>query len=379
MNDKPEKNIIETGDQAKKKNFWLFLNIFFFIISMVLVFAIFKIAQGDQVFVNNESDSLLTELSKRLFSQEQHVGSTEAQHEIRKTQRNIDGAMVEEGKENITPLAMMIENHLDSRPPAGLSKANLVIEAEAEGGVTRFLAVYADEGAIDRIGPIRSARSYYLDWAKEFGGAYVHCGGSPEALERINNENILDINEFYKEKLFWRDVSRFAPHNVYTSTTKLRGYLAEKNTASSTYAGWSYKDDLSSDLRSSVQQIEIKYWLPGYEVSWRYASSTNDYTRYLAGDKHQDENGDSMIAKNLIIQVIPAQVVDEYKRLQMDVIGTGKATVCLDGACLDAKWQKNSSAARTRFYDSNNEEIEFNRGTTWVEAIRPGVEMSIKN
>lgn len=355
---------IKGEDQAKKKKFWLFLNVCLFLISMSLVFIIFQFVQDKKNLYKEISD-----IQPNKTEQKQIITPA-----VKKIQRAIDGVLVEEGKENIFPLAIMIENHPDARPQAGLSKASLVIEAEAEGGTTRFLAVFADDQNIDRIGPVRSARGYYLDWAEEFSAAYIHCGGSPEALARIINENILDINEFYKGSLFWRDQKRYAPHNVYTSTEKLRSYLKEKNiTATGSFPTWEYKTEAGENERPASQKIEVDYWLKGFDVDWVYSSSTNDYLRIMNGKEHQDENGDKIYAKNVIIQYIPAEVVDELKRLKMDVIGSGKAFTCFDGKCIDAKWNKKSSSMRTRFYDLNGEEIKFNPGTTWIEVVRPGV------
>ncbi|HSD12679.1 MAG TPA: DUF3048 domain-containing protein, partial [Patescibacteria group bacterium] len=136
--------------------------------------------------------------------------------------RVIDGVAVPEDAPDVTGyFAATIDNLSVARPQAGLTKASLVFEAPVEGGITRFLAVFPDDVTADRIGPVRSARPYFLDWASEFDAVYAHVGGSPEALEKIVAYDMRDLNEFFAGKYFWRDENRDAPHNAYTSTVRL--------------------------------------------------------------------------------------------------------------------------------------------------------------
>ena len=310
--------------------------------------------------------------------------------------RLIDGVPVEGGQENLYPVGVMIENHIDSRPSAGLARANLVYEAEAEGEITRFLAFYASGEDIKKIGPVRSARPYYVDWAEELDAAYFHCGGSPDALAKLTADNAIDVNEFYNGALFWRDSVRPAPHNVYTSRQNIDKYLNDNNLVDGNFLPWEYKTEANLDARPTSQTVTIG-WPAGYNVSWQYDQTANDYTRYLDNKMHQDENGDIVKAKNVIIQYIPARVMDAEMRLDMDVLGEGEALVCLDGTCQKGVWKKNKISARTRFYASpqleestavgtttvtqnlsSGEEFKFNPVTTLVEVVRPEVEVSIR-
>jgi hypothetical protein len=99
----------------------------------------------------------------------------------------------------------MIDNSVFARPPSALSRAGLVYEAEVEGNATRLMAIFSSGKDLNEIGPVRSARPYFIEWAKEFGAPYVHCGGSPEALAILAKGGIIDINEFYGGAYFWRD------------------------------------------------------------------------------------------------------------------------------------------------------------------------------
>lgn len=289
--------------------------------------------------------------------------------------RYIDGVLVQSGGENIFPVAVMIENHTDARPQSGLARANLVFEAEAESGITRFLAVFADGENLKEIGPIRSARSYYVEWAREFSPLYVHCGGSPEALAKIIKDKVFDFNEFYKGDYFWRDGSRYAPHNVYTSSKLLDGYLDGKKMEKGEFEPWEFKDDLPLEKRTESEPIRIRFRTEDYSVEWKYDKDMDDYVRYMGGKQHKDKNGDEIRAKNIAISYIKSQVYDGAGRLKMENIGSGKAVICLDGKCEEGFWEKKTGLSRMRFYDKMKEEIKFNAGATWIEIIRPGYEV----
>src|SRR5262249_15833287 len=115
---------------------------------------------------------------------------------------------------------VMIENSVQARPQSGLNQAGVVFEAIAEGGITRFLALYQDTTP-DNVGPIRSARPYYEQWALGFDAGYAHVGGSPEALNDIKAWGVRDLDQFYNSGSYHRISSREAPHNVYTGITTL--------------------------------------------------------------------------------------------------------------------------------------------------------------
>jgi len=289
--------------------------------------------------------------------------------------RSIDGIYIEQGRENLYPAAVVIENHVDARPSSGLANANLVFEAEAEGGITRFLAVFANGSNIDEIGPVRSARPYFIDWAREFSAVLVHCGGSPAALVKIVHDNIFSLNEFYQGDYFWRSKKNNAPHNIYISSENLEKYLESKGLEQGKFLSWKYKDDKPTEAGIDGANITINFKPPNYVVDWIYNMENNDFIRYQSGQRHKDIDGEEIRAKNIIIMTIDAEVIDDELRLKMDHIGEGKAVVCLDGQCTEGKWNKKTSSSRTRFYDENGEEFVFNAGTSWVEVVRPDIEV----
>lgn len=388
-----ENKNIETKNNktAKGKYFWLLLNIILFFLVTGLIIAIFLIFQKSNSG-NASTPFSLKDLSIRLSGYKDKLANSNNQN-IELVRRVLDGVLVAKGKENYYPVAIMIENHIDARPTASLARANLVYEAEAEGGITRFLAIYTSGDELKKIGPIRSARSYFLGWVEELSATFWHCGGSPDALAEIIKDNVIDINEFYNGSLYWRDQNRPAPHNIYTSSANIKKYLNEKSLTEGKFLIWEFEEDELAENRPENQVIVIG-WPSGYNVAWHYNKQRNDYVRFMNNHEHQDENGDNIYAKNVLVQFIPAQVIDEEKRLKMDVVGKGQALVCLDGKCEPAVWQKNNQSARTRFYkkvatnSSANlattsienlyigEEFKYNVGTTWIEVVRPEIKVT---
>jgi len=286
--------------------------------------------------------------------------------------RSLDGRYVKPNMANSYPTAAIIDNHPQARPSFGLSQASLVYEVEVEGSITRYLAFFAETETIDKIGPIRSARPYFVDWAKELSAVFTHCGGSPETLVKIVKENLFDLNEFYQGAYFKRDEIIPAPHNIFISGEQLSNYLKNKNLNTGKFLPWIFKDDKPAELNLN-SEISIGFKSPNFAVSWEYDIINNDYTRYLGNKVHQDSEQD-IKAKNIIIQHTNSQVIDDDLRLKIKTIGSDKATICLDGQCREGKWQKAGPSERTRYYYQNEEEVEFNAGLTWIEIInRKGI------
>ncbi len=288
--------------------------------------------------------------------------------------RAVDGLPLAEGVVE-DYVAVMIENMIDSRPLAGLSEAPLVIEAPVEGGITRFLAVYPPGSAVSRVGPVRSARPYYLDWADEFDALYAHVGGSPEALDKISGSDLRDLNQFSWGKYFWRDSGRKAPHNVYTSA-ELLGKAAAAVFAEHQLrpvASWKFKDETpAADRPEATADLVVEYSTPAYRVTWKYDRAGNVYRRWQGDDEQRDEGGAPVLAKNVVVQYMQIRILDEIGRRRIETQGEGQALLALDGRSFAATWKKPSAAERTRYFDENGSEIALNAGTTWIEVVPIG-------
>lgn len=285
-----------------------------------------------------------------------------------KKARLIDGLLVSEDYEELYPIAVVIDNGADSWPLSGLEKANLVYETTAEAGITRFLAFYATDEIVDKIGPVRSARPYFVDWAKEYQAILAHVGGSQEALSQIKGDEVLDLNQYFQSQYFWRNSSRPAPHNVYTSSALLKKAREDLAKEKPFYKIWQYKKDLSLNERPDKQEIEINFSSPAYKVIWRYDKEKNDYLRFQFEKPCLTENNSQVKAKNIIIQYTSVKVIDEIGR--RDIVTTGKNTALffLDGQVKSGFWERNKEE-RTIFLDENSQEIKLNRGLTWIEVV----------
>jgi|SRR3989339_1113479 len=287
--------------------------------------------------------------------------------------RVLDGVCVDSVEKMSTKLvAVMIENHPDARPQSGLSKASIVYEAPVEANYTRFMAIYPADTDASEVGPVRSARPYYLDWLAEYGNAmYMHCGGSPDALAKIKNSNVFDINEFYYGTSFWRSPSRLAPHNVYTSS-ELWSEIDHGFSDTNFTDWWTFEECGIQNVEcgiASTSSIMVNFLVPSYAVEWKYNSSTQKYERWQAGAEHREADGTLLSTDTIIVQHVKTRVIDEIGRLSMETVGTGAVEVYFDGVKKEGKWIKADQKSRTKFFDENNNEIKLKPGKIWIEMI----------
>lgn len=280
--------------------------------------------------------------------------------------------------------AVMIENSTYARPQSGLDTAGVVFEAIAEGGVTRFMAVYQDTQP-DYIGPVRSARPYYIQWALGFDAAYAHVGGSPDALTDLSAWNVRNIDQFYNSSAFERISSRDAPHNVYTSISKLNSVEQAKDWTSSTYNGFPRKAD-SPSKNPNATAINLSLSGPVYDPSFTYNPKTNNYTRSEDGSV-QTEISSSGTVTNITPKVVIAMVtplsqgaLDATGAYYSDynVIGTGQVYIFQDGTVTTGTWTKNSNSSQITFSDANGNSIKLNAGQTWITAVGSASNVSYK-
>lgn len=285
--------------------------------------------------------------------------------------RLIDGvAIPADAPEPGRYFAATIDNLSVARPQAGLTKASLVYEAPVEGGITRFLAIFPEGENVARIGPVRSARPYFLDWAAEFDALFAHVGGSPEALEKLRDYDMRDLNEFFAGAYFWRDSSRSAPHNAYTSLEKLMKADASRfpDRKAPELAGWRFKDDAPEAERPADARLSISYGDPKMDVVWTYDAKDNAYRRSQGG-RTKDADGAAILAKNIVVQYTKVSVIDEVGRRKIATVGEGEALIAVDGIAVHGTWRKDERTSRTRFYDASGNQIRFNAGQTWVEVV----------
>lgn len=270
--------------------------------------------------------------------------------------------------------AVMIDDHVEAHPQSGMDGAFLVIEAPVEGSIPRIEAFfYEGQEAVEQIGPVRSARPYFLDWASELDAMYVHVGGSPEALELIVVGDTFDFNQYWNGPYFWRATTRSAPHNVYTSTDLLKKGLEKEREAGNApervlYGVWKFKDG-QPDLSSESVGVRVVFSGPTYVAEWVFDEEVNQYTRSFGGKEDLQLDKASVSADNVAIVITETEVVDNVGRLHVRTMGEGDAYVLQDGVKILATWKKSSESERLRFYDRDGNEIEMNAGRTWIEVV----------
>lgn len=264
--------------------------------------------------------------------------------------------------------AIMIENSPAARPQSGLSQAGIVYEAIAEGGITRFLALYQQEKP-QLIGPVRSLREYFVDWLAPFNASVVHVGGSKASLDEIRNGSYRDIDQFFNAASYWRASDRYAPHNVYTSFERLDALNKAKNFTSSSFTGFDRADGLPIKAPDATS-IAITVSSAPFNSSYQYDAASNRYARSQGGAAHLDrEEGQIRPSVIIAMNVDMKRVMEDGYRERITTSGSGKATIFQNGTVQVATWRKDGRRNQLTFVDSNGKSLALTRGQTWITAI----------
>jgi len=294
------------------------------------------------------------------------------------------------------PLAVMIENHTEARPQSGLTSADVVYEAVAEGGITRFMALFYCNLSDTEVGPVRSARTYYLDWLSEYDALYAHVGGAntpgpADALGQIITYKLKDLNQFsIGFPVFWRDYQRLGhsvatEHTMYSTTQKLWEVGAKRGWTATDSAGikwdknfipWKFKDEKAG---GTIAKIAVNFWESqgGYQVEWNYDPTTNTYKRKNGGDAHIDLDNKAQISPKVVVIQFEKEsnANDGYPgnvHLLYQTLGSGKALIFQDGNVTEGKWVKALRTSRSKYVDKAGKEVEFNKGEIWIQTVPEG-------
>ncbi|MDF1497073.1 MAG: DUF3048 domain-containing protein [Patescibacteria group bacterium] len=293
--------------------------------------------------------------------------------------RWLDGIRVPESESRLLPRAVMIENQVHARPLAGIAEASLVFEASVEGGITRLMAVFNASTTAEEIGPVRSARPYYVEWAQSLDAIYAHVGGSPEALNRIGGlTNFRNLDEMAGERYFWRSKYRAAPHNVFTSSENLNKVEADKEWEPGIFTPWIFTDEDKDIPPGNIKDVTIPFD-GSYKVKWVYDQESNSYERYLAGSRDKDKKGTPINAKNILVLSTDQKVLDDKGRLYIRTTGEGKGWYFAGAEVKEIVWSRTAGD----FYKINTpdgRDVAFLRGNTWIEiASLPKYEPKFKS
>lgn len=306
------------------------------------------------------------------------------------------------------PLSVMIENSVDARPQSGLSSADVVYEAVAEGGITRFMGVFYCGIAVQsvNVAPVRSARTYFLPWVLEYDAAYNHVGGAgvcddptvderAKALCQIQTYKIKDMDQFgISFPTCYRNPDRLdhpvaTEHTMVCVTDKLLAIAASRGWTNvdangvawdKNFTPWKFKDDAAAADRGASFSATFTAWkgYSDYTVKWVYDKASNSYKRFNGGQPHLDlETKQQLTAKNVVVLFADETgPVDEHGHLLYDNIGTGPALLFQDGKNTKITWKKLNRNARTQFFDGSGKEVSFDRGQIWIEMLPTGTPIS---
>ncbi|MGE5041827.1 MAG: DUF3048 domain-containing protein [Candidatus Levyibacteriota bacterium] len=306
------------------------------------------------------------------------------------------------------PLGVMIENHEDARPQSGISSSDIVYEAVAEGGITRFLVVFYCQDA-GTVGPVRSARTYFVDFISEYGDSplYAHVGGAnmpgpADALGQIDTYGwslYNDLNQFaIGFPTYWRDPDRLGhpvatEHTMYSTTQNLWKIGADRGLTNvdkkgvswdTDFTPYTFKDDAANAERPAAQTVSFDFWkdYTAYGVKWVYDKVTNTYARFNGGVKHLDKDNNTQLStKNVVVLFMRENNADDGYENNLHLLygdkGTGKAIVFMDGKETQATWSKANRTAHLKI-TAGGQEVKFDRGRIWFEVLPTGTDVNVQ-
>ena len=298
---------------------------------------------------------------------------------------NVKKLTVYDEDSNKRPIAVMIDNNVENDEQVGLQDAYLTYEIIVEGGLTRIMAIFKDVDT-SVIGPIRSSRHYFLDYALENDAIYAHYGWSTYAENDIKALSVDNINGLYDDA-FYRDKNIPAPHNVFTSIDNL--YLKAKdlgyNTTSNDYENLNYvtdKVDLAKvDKKNNCQGENCD--LEGFELdsvlipysnseerSYTYDKEHKYYLRYMNNSPHIDrDSGRQYHYKNIIIMKVGNHTLDSYGRQDLDTVGSGEGYYITNGYAILINWKKDSRSGKTVYSYKDGKELVVSDGNTFIQVV----------
>lgn len=322
-----------------------------------------------KIEASSEEESKATVVEESTISENENT-KTQVQGDERlrkdgKIQSFLSGKMVDESIGNRRPLAIMISNDKEARPQFGLNKADIVYEAPAEGEMNRFLALIENYDDMDRIGSVRSTRTYHIYFAREWDAILSHYGQSTFALpylKNVDNINGVDKGGSY----FYRTKDRKKPHNAYTSTSLVKKAIQDfsyRENYEDTYKGNIKFDENNLENGKDASKLVVGYdYNKAYFV---YNEKDGLYYRFQYGDKHISD-ASQIAVDNIILSYnrMTNYATTAYRDIAMHEENDGYYLT--KGKFIPIKILKRSEFGTTYYYDIEGKEIKLNPGKTWI-------------
>ena len=274
---------------------------------------------------------------------------------------------------NKRPIAVMIDNNVGYASQVGLQDAFVTYEAIVEGGLTRIMAIFKDSNT-ELIGPVRSSRHYFLDYALEYDAIYAHYGWSTFAENDIKSLGINNINGLYRNAAYWRDTKIAAPHNVFTNIETLyndAARLGYKTTSNDWEALSLTSDTIDLAKLSDESVVANKVTIPysnSQVRSYAYDSERKVYLRYMNHNAHIDRDSKEQYHyKNIIIIKVKNKTLDSYGRHDLDTTGTKEAYYITNGYAIPITAKKDSRSGKTIYSYMDGSKVKLNDGNTFIQ------------
>ena len=275
----------------------------------------------------------------------------------------------------IRPVAVMIDNQGDRPlPQAGIRQAQIVYEILTEYRITRYLAFFWG-GMPEMVGPVRSSRHYFLDFAMEYDAVYTHYGWSPQAQKDIRSLKIQNINGLVNGEAFWdTDKNRGNWQDSFTSKARIDAQITKlkyRTTPSQTFP-FTYADAFSVPVAGDVAtKVELTYG-KGFTAAYTYNDSTGLYERTRNGVAQMERNSELQVTpRNLLVEVVPsAQIAgDDKSRINVATVGKGTGWFITGGKSRKIAWEKKAREAQTVYLFEDGSPLVLNPGQMWIEVI----------
>jgi hypothetical protein len=289
----------------------------------------------------------------------------------------LDGTPLE--SEAPRALAVMVENDASVRPQAGIGTACVVVEGLSEAGITRFMLVFGVHGA-ENVGPVRSARTHFVALARGWDSIFGHVGGSIYALDAIKQWGVADWDQMTNpgyERVGWTK----APHNVFTSTEKIRAAAAKYADSGGLTSAFEFKSPApEADRPEGPQKITIDFSSAAYHVRYEYDRVSNTYKRFNGGQPHVDANTQAQVSPaNIVVMSAETNPIEGGSGvLDVTVHGSGPLTVMRDGAVIEGRWEKAGPADPLVLKDESGRTLKLNPGQTWIEIVTMTTAVSVE-
>jgi len=289
----------------------------------------------------------------------------------------LDGVLVDPPTLKHRIAAVMIDNYpIDARPQSGLHDAEIVYEVEAEGGITRYMALYLTSKPA-KIGPVRSARTYFVELARPYNALFAHAGENDDVwgpLKLLRADGFADMEEIVgTPEAFWRDNTREMPHNLYTSVTRLRAAAPNHGWPDSAFKQPEFDFDYMRP--PIVNSAIVSFWMH-YQVDYRRSGFA--FERSISGDVQHDRDDSRPYQVSDIIAIwIPAQVLDNLGDLAMSVYGDFPAEVVRPDRVEAAHWIATGPDAPPEIVDDVGNPIALARGQIYIEVLPQGGSVTV--